>query len=303
MIRAANLAIEINLLRFSQYLQSQGIVHRINEESGRQIIWVEGVRQANFVQQSLETWPFDQHPKPVDEIEEANVSSASISRVSGFAANLLFKFINAFRATPITLALITGCLIVAVLSELGAEVQRVDWLFFPLISSDSLLNLLADITSVEIFARSLTPMFLHFGELHLVFNMLWLWYFGKQLEATHPHMLFAVLIVLTSFAANSSQYLYSNANNFGGMSGVVYGLVGYCWLTHKFMPKSYLLINSGMFVIFVIALLAMELFASSWVANAAHVGGLVVGLLIGLFTVLFYRFVLQRDAITRKPRI
>jgi membrane associated rhomboid family serine protease len=65
------------------------------------------------------------------------------------------------------------------------------------------------------------------------------------------------------------------------------------------MPRSNLHINNKMFVAFVIALVAMEVFASSWVANAAHFGGLVAGLLLGMAVAGHYRFVLGRDAIER----
>lgn len=297
MIRAASLSIDINLLRFSQFLRSQGIVHRIHEESGQQVIWVESEAQALFVRQNLDSWSFDEENKLDPGIAAGSSPAGAARKTHSFVTNLLFKLGNAFRATPISFSLIIGCLLVAVLSELGTQSQRVGWLFFPLISSDSLLSLLADINSLEIFVRSFTPMFLHFGELHLVFNMLWLWYFGKQLEGTHPRLLFAALILLTSFTGNASQYLYSHYNNFGGMSGVIYGLVGYTWLTHQFMPKSYLLINNSMFVVFVIALVAMEVFATNVIASAAHAGGLVAGLLFGFCTVLIYRFVLRRDAI------
>lgn len=297
MIRAASLPIEINLLRLSQYLQSQGIAHRIHEESGQQVIWVESEAQALFVKQSLDTWSFDEDDKHSTGIEAANSLSGSAKKTHSFVTSFLLKLAKSFRSTPVSFALIVGCLIVAVISELGVHAQRVAWLFYPLLSSDSLLSLLADISSLEILVRSFTPMFLHFGELHLIFNMLWLWYFGKQLEGTHPRLLFVALILLTSFVGNTSQYLYSHYNNFGGMSGVIYGLVGYAWLTHRYMPKSYLLINNSMFIIFVVALVAMELLASSMIASAAHMGGLVAGLLFGLCTVLIYRFVLGRDAI------
>lgn len=302
MIKAASLGIVTNLLRFSQFLQSQGVVHRIVEESGKQVIWVENEEQAKFVKQSLKTWPFELEGRADGEKENASHLSSSARKTDSFVANLFPKLLKSFRSTPISFVLIFTCLLVALISELGSQTQRVDWLFYPLLASNNLPSLLADITSLEIFARSLAPMFLHFGELHLVFNMLWLWYFGKQLEGTHPRLLFAALIILSSFVGNTSQYLFSHYNNFGGMSGVIYGLVGYAWITHQFMPKSYLLINSSMFVVFVIALVAMEVVASSMIASAAHMGGLVTGLLFGLITVLIYRFVLRRDAIniTRK---
>ena len=86
-------------------------------------------------------------------------------------------------------------------------------------------------------------------------------------------------------------------NNFGGMSGVVYGLLGYTWIIHSLMPRSYLLINTNMFIFFVLALVLMEVVASSWIATAAHVGGLVSGVAIGIATVLFYRLILNRDVV------
>jgi len=107
------------------------------------------------------------------------------------------------------------------------------------------------------------------------------------------------LVILTGFVSNTTQYLYVQYNNFGGMSGVVYGLVGYAWVIHNFMPRSYLMLNNSMFVFFVIALILMELVAGSWIATAAHVGGLVSGLILGVAVVLYYRLVLGRSVVGR----
>ena len=200
---------------------------------------------------------------------------------------------------PVSFGLILACLLVALLSLLGTQPQRVAILFYPVLDSSGLLSLLASINSPVAILRSLSPMLLHFGELHLVFNMMWLWYFGRQLESVQPRWLFISLILFCSFTGNTAQYLTSGYNNFGGMSGVIYGLVGYTWIAHTFMPRSNLHINNKMFVAFVIALVAMKVFASSWVANAAHLGGLVAGLLAGMAVVVHYRFVLGRDSIGR----
>ena len=45
----------------------------------------------------------------------------------------------------------------------------------------------------------------------------------------------------------------------------------------------------------------MEIIGSSWIATAAHVGGLISGLIIGVTTVLFYRTVLKRDVVGANP--
>ena len=54
-----------------------------------------------------------------------------------------------------------------------------------------------------------------------------------------------------------------------------------------------------MFAIFVVALVAMEVLASSWIASAAHLGGLVSGLALGIGSVVYYRFILKLEIISR----
>ena len=290
MIRAASLPIEVNLLRFSQFLQSRGVEHRINEESGQQVIWVQGERQAAVVQEALAIWSFEQDSTPSS---DAAYDAATLFSPRKAVRQLL----RASGHAPVSFLLICACLLVAIVSSLGAQAQRVEFLFYPLLDSSGFFPLLASMDSPAKVLRTFGPMLLHFGELHIAFNMMWLWYFGRQLESAHPRVLYVVLILLCSFAGNTAQYLYSGYNNFGGMSGVVYGLVGYTWIVHTFMPRSQLLINNNMFVVFVIALIAMEVLASSWIASAAHVGGLLAGIVMGAGVVVLYRFVLSRSSI------
>jgi len=298
MIRAASLSIDVNLLSFSQLLQRQGVPHRIIEESGQQVIWVEEEGEADLVRQSLADWSLNSGNLQADPASQ-NAVSVSLGAALLPRHSLLPSLRRAFVASPVTLSLIAACLLVALLRLMGTQPGRAGILFYPLLAVDNLFALLGELTSVGTLLRTLTPMFLHFGELHLIFNMLWLWYFGRQLEAIHPRWLFAVLIILTSFVSNTTQYLSSNFNNFGGMSGVVYGLVGYTWLVHCLMPRSRLQIRGSMFAVFVAALVLMEIVASSWIATAAHIGGLVSGLLLGLGVAGFYRLVLKRDHISR----
>ena len=292
MIKAASLDTHINLLPFSRFLEGRGIRHRIIEESGQQVIWVNSETAAEFVGQSLNSYL----QRPGSHTDQESTARQGL-KLSG--KRMLAIGLRAFGASPVTFTLITVCILVAAASALGSEAGRVSYLFYPVISSDSLLPLLADLSSPDVIVRTLTPVFLHFGELHLVFNMLWLWYFGKQLEAIQPVWVFILLVFITGFISNTTQYLYIGYNNFGGMSGVVYGLIGYAWVIHSFMPYSYLLLNNSMFVFFVAALILMEVIASSWIATAAHVGGLVSGLLIGVAMVLYYRLVLGRQVIGR----
>ena len=275
-------------------MQSRGVAHRINEESGQQVIWVQGERQAAQIREALASWSFEQDAEPeIDAIYEAASSMG--------AARGLSQLMRTFERAPVSFVLIVTCLLVALVSYIGSESQRVAFLFYPQLDNSGFFALLASIDSLSDLLRTFTPMFLHFGELHIVFNMLWLWYFGQQLERAHPRWLYVVLIFFCSFAGNTAQYLYTGYSNFGGMSGVVYGLVGYTWFVHAFMPRSQLLINNKMFVVFVIALIVMEVLASSWIASAAHAGGLLAGLGMAVLVVILYRFLLSRDSIGR-PR-
>lgn len=297
MIKAASLPIDTNLLGFSKLLNARGLVHRINEESGVQVLWVQTEAEADFVRQALNQW--------LEEGRSEVGSNATDQAQSSGVANDLRGLINSMFAAvyyyPVTAILFSGCVLVAIVSGLGAYPERVASLFYPYVSSDGLFALLTDLNSPSKLIQSLTPMFLHFGELHLVFNMLWLWYFGRQLESVHTTAAYVGLVLAISFASNTTQYMLNDANNFGGMSGVVYGLVGYSWVVHKLMPKSYLLLSPNMLGFFILALVVMELIASSLVATGAHVGGLLSGVVLGLIVVVVNRLLLNKSAVGSPP--
>lgn len=293
MIRAVVLDIDVNLKSFSQQLQRLGILHRIVEESGTQVVEVNSEAEARMVREAFAEW--QRHDPGFDTLAVSPDYQGPKAGQDGL--QWLRRGIRTLLSCPTTWLLMLASLAVAVISELGADTYAVRLLFFPLLPASDLWSLLAAIGTVTEVARTLTPMLLHFGELHLVFNLLWLWYFGKQLEALQPKWLFLLLVVATSFVSNTTQYLALEYNNFGGMSGVVYGLVGYTWVIHYCMPRSHLLINNSMFTFFVVALVLMEVFASSLIATAAHVGGLLTGLAMGSIVVLYYRVILRRSAI------
>ncbi len=273
MIKAASLPIDVDLLGFSQSLSNQGIEHRIIEESGQQVIWTPTEHESRQVREALALWrDFDYTGRPAPAAAPPLFSPG----------RLLQSAWRESRQCPLTVLLILGCVLVAFLSRLGMQSWRVDYLFYPLLPTESLGAFLGELANPILLLRSLTPMFLHFGELHLVFNMLWLWYFGRQMEPRRPRWLYPLAIVFTSFTANTAQYLLGGGNNFGGMSGVVYGLLGFAWIMQKMLPGGRPILSDQMFLVFLIMLVAMEVLASSWIATAAHAGGLLAGLFLGI---------------------
>jgi len=128
-----------------------------------------------------------------------------------------------------------------------------------------------------------TPMFLHFGFLHILFNMLWLRDLGSMIEARKSSRLLLLLVLTIAGVSNLAQYLVSGPN-FGGMSGVVYGLLGYMWMQGKFNPASRLSLEPQT-VTFMIAWFFLCLFGViGGVANTAHAAGLGLGIAWGFLT-------------------
>lgn len=134
--------------------------------------------------------------------------------------------------------------------------------------------------------RLLTPAFLHFGIFHIVFNALWIWEFGRRMEALVGHGNFLLIFLATAIGANVGQYLWHPDSLFGGLSGAVYGLLGYIWIRHRLAPHPLLRLTPGI-VPLMLAWLALCLvgvvdwFIQGGVANGAHVTGLLIGAAFG----------------------
>ena len=69
---------------------------------------------------------------------------------------------------------------------------------------------------------------------------------------------------------------------FGGMSGVVYALFGYVWMKGRYEPEQGMILHpSTVQTMLLWLVLCMTGFLGN-IANAAHVVGLVAGILFGL---------------------
>lgn len=64
----------------------------------------------------------------------------------------------------------------------------------------------AQIKSGEVW-RLVTPAFLHFGPLHLIFNMMWLWTLGGILETFLRRLRFVLLVIIIAVISNLAQAL------------------------------------------------------------------------------------------------
>ncbi|WP_046003011.1 rhomboid family intramembrane serine protease GlpG [Pseudoalteromonas rubra] len=126
--------------------------------------------------------------------------------------------------------------------------------------------------------RWITPAFLHFGLLHLVFNLSWWLYLGHMIEHRLGSWVLWVIFAAGALLSNWMQYLLADAN-FGGLSGVVYALLGFCWIHSARHPQSPPLISTpivGFMLIWMVLGFTDVLFVN--MANWAHLFGLLAGM-------------------------
>ncbi|MEL0628360.1 rhomboid family intramembrane serine protease GlpG [Psychromonas aquatilis] len=128
--------------------------------------------------------------------------------------------------------------------------------------------------------RFITPAFLHFSLLHIVFNLLWWWQLAGLVEKRQGRQRLLILFIFSAMASNLAQFFLVGPY-FGGLSGVVYALAGYCWLFGKLDKTSPVNLNNTIFIFLLgwLVLGFVNLLPAN-VANYAHLVGLLAGLLL-----------------------
>jgi GlpG protein len=125
--------------------------------------------------------------------------------------------------------------------------------------------------------RLITPIFLHDGLLHIIFNLMVLADLGGLIESRRGTIFFVLLVLATAIVSNLAQY-YWHGPGFGGMSGVNYGLFGYAWIKGRLDPMSNIGVRQQTTTIMLVWLVACMTGYLGPVANMAHFVGMVVGI-------------------------
>lgn len=196
------------------------------------------------------------------------------------------------RRRPLTFTLIAVCLMVFLMMESEPFSRLADKLTFSTAYVDlegrTRTSGLSDILQGEVW-RLVTPIFLHFGILHLLFNTWALATLGTLIEVRRGTARLATLVLISAVISNLGEYLYDERFDpgelhvFGGISGVICALFGYIWMKGLYQPEQGMVLhpNSIMFFLLLIALCMTGQLGP--IANAAHVAGLVVGVTFGVF--------------------
>ena len=135
--------------------------------------------------------------------------------------------------------------------------------------------------------RIITPIFIHFSFAHLAFNCLWIYILGEKIENTDGSLVFIILVTFSAILSNSLQYFWTESSLFGGLSGVIYGLIGFCMILEFESSYDRYQLPPGLYMFMLVWLVMgfvgiLDLFGFGSVANFAHLGGLISGVIFAM---------------------
>ncbi|MCC5870810.1 MAG: rhomboid family intramembrane serine protease [Gammaproteobacteria bacterium] len=273
---ALEVSAEEDLRPLSAWLSARGVPHRIFEVSGRLRLQVPDERFQALVD---EGWAAQSR----GELPDAVVSSAGGGVADGVLAlaqrNPLCIFLvvvtllcyPATSSLPESLSVMLRAMLIVPTEQVGDFIQ--------------FTTLEASLRAGQIW-RLWTPALLHFSVLHLAFNLLWLWEFGRRIEDVQGRGRLLEVVLILAPVANVAQWLVGDGPMFGGLSGVVYGLLGYLIVAGRRTGDPNLTLPPALIVILLVFLVLFSTGVTSafglHIANAAHWGGFIAGVLWGL---------------------
>lgn len=276
MFKAIEVPREEELGQFSRLLWQQKIPHRIFDVDDGRILAVPKEADVSKVFRLYEQW----------RLGEVAPSEQDAVGFSGFfdANDFIARVTAACTRTPLTIFVVLACIMLAFVSGLGTDRSVVSMFLYPDFSFGGrtifLEQVLENFTFTH-FLKMIAPILMHAGLIHLAFNMLWFWEFGKRIEAVQSSLTMLVMIIVVALISNTTQYLYGGGNNFVGMSGVVYGMLGYIWMWQLFDPAKNLRLPPALIFIMLILLVALTAIDLGFIANYGHIGGLLSGVVYG----------------------
>jgi GlpG protein len=276
---------------FGDFLFSRGVDNELRQErSGAWAVWIRSEDQVAPAKDLLDTF----HANPdapeyrlvageAERVKKARAEQDEEVRKRIIARRQIFSMRTKIALAPLTMLLIAiSCLVSLALIAGGPSVDS----FFSISNFEPeggpFWEGLVEIREGQVW-RLITPIFLHFGILHLLFNMYWLHTLGGALEQEGGWRRFLLLVVPLAVFSNLAQYVFEGPH-FGGMSGVVYGLFGYIWMRCKYDPSCKLPMNRSTILVMVIWYFVCWTGFLGPIANMAHTGGLALGMLWGWIT-------------------
>lgn len=266
-------------LLFAHYLTSIKIHAKVEQEDSEYVIYCQSseLDQAKNIFAEFIADPYQK------KYQQAAWSSGEVANVNDNSPSLIASFKEQFiaHAGCVTLTIFALCWVVFIASLLGLARPAFQLLhFYPELTMDAFL---------ESPLRLLGPALFHFSWLHIVFNTMWWWQLGGSVERVLGKGALINLFLVTAIFSNLGQFIVTGPN-FGGLSGVVYGLVGYVWWYGWLVPEKGLTISKPIigFLLFWLVLGYVDVLPVN-MANTAHLLGLVSGCLLAAINILLMK--------------
>jgi len=251
-------------LLFSHYLKTQQIQNHISEEQDNYVIYCDAAHldRAKVIFEQFIADPMN--PK----YQKAAWHSAQATQVNDDEPPFLDVLKSHFLAHAgiVTLSIFVICWAVYVFLNLGLDKSIFQF-----------QDVASNATVLTQPWRILLPAFLHFSLLHIAFNTMWWWQIGGDIERVEGKWALLQLFLISAIVSNVGQYIVSGPY-FGGLSGVVYAVVGYVWWAGWLAPQKGLQLSKPIigFLLFWLLLGFANLLPVN-VANTAHLLGLASG--------------------------
>lgn len=272
---------------FGDFLYVQGIDNEAERDGNHWAIWVHSDDQISAAAKLLEEFrasPDDTRflaGSPAEKLrEQAKAQDAAYQKrvVSG---KKLFPGLTSYGFGFVTYALIFASAAIFLLSKMGDDRERLSPILIQSIQSDGdLMRWERGWSAVrrgEVW-RLFTPIVIHFGFAHILFNMLWLRDLGSMFEARLSSTYLFIFVLVVAAASNAAQYFVTGYPVFGGMSGVNYALIGYAWIRGRYDPGAGVNLDRQSLIWALIWFAACFTGFVGPIANTAHGVGLVLGM-------------------------
>lgn len=275
--------------RFSDFLLARGLPNEVEpNETGGWHVWVKSDDDLPAAAEWLAVFErdpadarFAQSEREAEAVRASEAAALAEYRKRVKDARRIFPSLGGYRFGPLTFVLMAVCVFVFLATKLGSDLAPVKAFWF----SDYVhrgtiwerVTELPEVRAGEVW-RLVTPIFIHMNVLHILFNLMWLADLGSMIEGRQSSSLLGWLVLGLAVGSNLVQYAVTGNPRFGGMSGVVYGLLGYMWIRAKFDPSCGLRLHRQ---VVVTSLVWFFFCFTGWlgpVANGCHAGGLVIGM-------------------------
>ncbi|MCG9598625.1 rhomboid family intramembrane serine protease GlpG [Vibrio sp. Isolate25] len=253
---------------FIDYMASRRIdVKMMPEGSGQFALWLSDSQHQVEVEAELQHFldnPSDSKYQAASwEMAETCTSQFSYQSPS------MLSMVKA-KAGPITLAVMLISVVIFTLQQFGAGQAVFSALHFPALAGQEWQ-----------LWRWVSHAVLHFSVVHIAFNLLWWWQLGGDIEQRLGAKKLLQLFLVSAALSGAGQYWVEGAN-FGGLSGVVYALVGYLWMLGYKAPQLGLNIPKPVIGFMLVWLVLGFVQPFMAIANTAHLVGLLSGVVLGL---------------------